>query len=55
MNPDVQDRLRFEITEAKLEHGSELSYDVLVALPYLDAICRETLRLYVFHDSKAGL
>ncbi|KAF8181261.1 cytochrome P450 [Pholiota molesta] len=43
---DVQDKLRQEIREARKEHGENLMYDQLVALPYLDAICRETLRLY---------
>lgn len=42
---DVQDKLRQEIREARKEHGGDLAYDQLVALPYLDAICRETLRL----------
>ncbi|KAH6887849.1 cytochrome P450 [Coprinopsis sp. MPI-PUGE-AT-0042] len=41
---DVQDRLRQEIRDAKAKHG-QLDYDQLVALPYLDAVCRETLRL----------
>lgn len=43
-NQDVQDKLRKEITEAR-EGGNDLCYDDLVSLPYLDAICRETLRL----------
>ena len=43
---DAQDRLRREIVEAKKLHG-ELGYDELVSLPYLDAVCRETLRLCV--------
>ncbi|KAF5382211.1 hypothetical protein D9615_004271 [Tricholomella constricta] len=43
--PDVQDRLRDEITEAHKGHG-ELTYDELVSLPFMDAVCRETLRLY---------
>lgn len=43
--PDVQERLRDEIIEAG--HGDNISYDELVSLPYLDAVCRETLRLYV--------
>ncbi|KAH6905471.1 cytochrome P450 [Coprinopsis sp. MPI-PUGE-AT-0042] len=42
---DVQDRLRKEIRDAKEEFGQP-NYDQLVALPYLDAVCRETLRLY---------
>ena len=41
---DVQDRLRAEIREAKSKYGRP-SYDELVGLPYLDAVCRETLRL----------
>ncbi|KAH6916434.1 cytochrome P450 [Coprinopsis sp. MPI-PUGE-AT-0042] len=42
---DVQDRLRAEIREAKEEYGRP-TYDQLMALPYLDAVCRETLRMY---------
>ena len=41
---DVQSKLRQEIVDARSRHGN-LGYDELVALPYLDAICRETLRL----------
>lgn len=47
----VQDKLRQEILEScDSEDGTftDLSYDKLVELPYLDAVCRETLRLYVF-------
>ncbi|TFK25118.1 cytochrome P450 [Coprinopsis marcescibilis] len=44
-NLDVQSKLREEILQAKAEHG-ELLYDELHQLPYLDAVCRETLRLY---------
>ncbi|KAJ3932727.1 MAG: cytochrome P450 [Lentinula lateritia] len=45
--PDVQDRLRRELLEIKSQkNGQDLSYDELNSLPYLDAICRETLRLY---------
>ncbi|EPT02236.1 hypothetical protein FOMPIDRAFT_1022896 [Fomitopsis schrenkii] len=43
---NVQDKLRAEILEAIREHGPEIPYDVLVELPYLDAVCRETLRLH---------
>jgi cytochrome P450 len=43
---DVQSKLREEIVDARSRHGhGNLGYDELVALPYLDAICRETLRL----------
>ncbi|KAI0763487.1 cytochrome P450 [Trametes elegans] len=43
--PAVQDRVRAEILEARHE-GNDIPYDELVALPYLDAVCRETLRLH---------
>ncbi|KAF5379582.1 hypothetical protein D9757_009242 [Collybiopsis confluens] len=44
---DVQDELRREIQEAQLANqGEKLSYDELVSLPLLDAVSRETLRLY---------
>ena len=43
IHQDVQSRLRQEIVDAK-SHGN-LGYDELVGLPYLDAICRDTLRL----------
>ncbi|KAF9815151.1 hypothetical protein IEO21_04769 [Rhodonia placenta] len=44
-HPDVQDKMRAEIVQA-LGGGQEIPYDTLVDLPYLDAVCRETLRLY---------
>ncbi|KAG5653020.1 hypothetical protein H0H81_002713 [Sphagnurus paluster] len=43
--PKVQDRLRAEITEAISTYGENMTYDELVSLPFLDAVCRETLRL----------
>lgn len=44
---DVQNKLRSELLEAKKNNGGEeLDYDQIVALPYLDAVCRETLRVY---------
>ncbi|THH08982.1 hypothetical protein EW145_g2338 [Phellinidium pouzarii] len=45
LNPDVQTKLREEATAARKEHG-DLDYDTLMALPYLDAVCRETLRVF---------
>ncbi|KAJ3505247.1 hypothetical protein NLJ89_g7516 [Agrocybe chaxingu] len=46
-NKDCQDRVRQEIRQAKEDNGGhDIDYDTLVSLPYLDAICRETLRLY---------
>ena len=40
---DVQDKLRAEVIAA-FEDG-EVPYDRLMDLPYLDAVCRETLRV----------
>lgn len=44
----AQDRLRKEIRTAKSlkAEESEWDYDELMRLPYLDAVCRETLRLH---------
>ncbi|CCO30019.1 Cytochrome P450 3A6 [Rhizoctonia solani AG-1 IB] len=42
MNPTIQDRLRSELIEAP----AQLTYDDIHNLPYLDALCREILRLY---------
>ncbi|TFY58649.1 hypothetical protein EVG20_g8067 [Dentipellis fragilis] len=44
-HPDAQDKLRTELLEA-CAGGQDLSYDELNDLPYLDAVTRETLRLY---------
>ncbi|KAH7907756.1 cytochrome P450 [Hygrophoropsis aurantiaca] len=44
-HPEAQERLREEVTQARAEKGV-LDYDDLVNLPYLDAVCRETLRVY---------
>lgn len=43
-HPDVQTKLRREIIDAKTGERP-LDYDQLHNLPYLDAVCRETLRL----------
>ena len=45
--PDVQEKLRAEIAGARTALGEDIPYDDLLRLPYLDAVCRETLRLYV--------
>ena len=42
---DIQDRLRAELLEGQTHFGRDIPYDALVALPYLDAFCRESLRL----------
>lgn len=43
-HPDAQAKLRAEVSAARAGKD-HISYDELVDLPYLDAICRETLRL----------
>lgn len=48
-HPEVQEKLREEILVAREEAGGDLEYDSLVELPYLEAVCRETLRVYVPH------
>lgn len=45
LHQDVQDELRKEINGAIEAERGDLPYDKIVSLPYLDAICRETLRL----------
>ncbi|KAG6919203.1 hypothetical protein DXG01_008501 [Tephrocybe rancida] len=46
LNPDAQNKLRDEILNAQIaKQGDEIPYDELVSLPFLDAICKETLRL----------
>ncbi|KAI5123119.1 hypothetical protein M0805_001475 [Coniferiporia weirii] len=45
LNLDVQSKLREEVTLARKKYG-DLDYDTLQALPYLDAVCRETMRAY---------
>ena len=45
-NQDAQDKMRAELMEAS--ETEDIPYDQLVALPFLDAVCRETLRMYVF-------
>ena len=44
-HPNAQDKLREELIEAGAPDAS-LPYEVLDHLPFLDAVCRETLRLH---------
>ncbi|KAJ1307117.1 hypothetical protein OPQ81_001235 [Rhizoctonia solani] len=46
LHPDVQDTLRAEVSEAFKLYGSDLDYGQLNSLTYLDAVCREMLRLH---------
>ncbi|KAF5316966.1 hypothetical protein D9611_003971 [Ephemerocybe angulata] len=46
-HPEVQRRLRGELLEARIKRGGEdPSFEELMTLPYLDAVCKEVLRLY---------
>ncbi|KAG6826603.1 hypothetical protein H0H92_015188, partial [Tricholoma furcatifolium] len=45
LHPEAQERLRAEVTAALKTHNGDVPYDELVTLPFMDAICRETLRL----------
>ena len=46
-NQNLQEKLRLEFAQARLEHGEgDLDHDTLQSLPLLDALVRETLRLY---------
>ena len=47
-NPDVQEKLRAEIIESRGGPGgdSDAPYDEVMKLPYLEAVCRETLRVH---------
>jgi len=45
-NQDVQNKLRAEVIVARKEADGDLDYDALMSLPYLDAVCRETLRVF---------
>ena len=44
-NPEIQEKLHSELVQARETYGEDIPFDDLMALPYLDAICRETLRL----------
>lgn len=47
-HPEAQETLRQEILDARERIGDkDFTYDELEALPFLDAVCRETLRLWV--------
>ncbi|CCO30027.1 Putative cytochrome P450 CYP13A10 [Rhizoctonia solani AG-1 IB] len=45
-HPEIQDKLRAEVQEAYHQYGQDLDYDQLSSLTLLDAICRESLRLF---------
>lgn len=45
LHPEVQEKLRAEIVQASDKCNGDIPYDQLMSLPYMDAVCRETLRL----------
>jgi len=45
-HPEAQETLRKEIISARQAEGGDMAHDELVGLPYLDAVCKETLRLH---------
>uniref|UniRef100_A0A914XA88 Cytochrome P450 n=1 Tax=Plectus sambesii TaxID=2011161 RepID=A0A914XA88_9BILA len=45
-NPDAQDKLQSEVDQHINEFGDKIPYDSLMKLPYLDAVFKESLRLY---------
>ena len=53
-HPEQQQRLREEIVIAR-HHDEHLDYDALNNLPYMDAIIKETLRLWVLAPSYEGI
>lgn len=47
LHPEVQEKLREEIMQARDDGTGKLrdfDYDEVMELPYLDAVCRETMR-----------
>jgi len=46
VNPDVQNKLRIEIENTLKETNGKLTYEVIKNQKYLDAVVKETLRLY---------
>ncbi|KAF6751752.1 cytochrome P450 [Ephemerocybe angulata] len=45
-NLEVQEKVRDEIAAAFVQNSGDLGYDALMGLPFLDAVCKETLRLH---------
>lgn len=45
MNQPIQNRLREELVSARKAAGGDFDYDALMGLPFLEAVCRETLRM----------
>ncbi|KAG5328855.1 CP6K1 protein, partial [Acromyrmex heyeri] len=46
MQPEIQNTLRKEISEALKKSNGKITYDMVWSLPYLDMVISETLRMY---------
>lgn len=46
LNPEIQKKLRNEITTALEKHDGEVSYDIIQEIKYLDMFVSESLRLH---------
>ncbi|XP_066590886.1 cytochrome P450 9e2-like [Prorops nasuta] len=46
VNPDIQEKLRAEITMVAKDHDGKPSYEALKKMEYMEAVVNETLRLY---------
>ncbi|XP_069699328.1 cytochrome P450 6j1-like [Periplaneta americana] len=46
LHPEIQSRLRNEISQVMATHKNELTYDVIQDITYLDMVMSETLRKY---------
>lgn len=51
LNPDIQERLRSEITSAIEENDGKLTYDLLLSLQYLDQVRKlEKIETIIFFN-----
>ena len=55
VNPEIQSELRDEIEIALKDSDGRLDYDTVMALPWLDAVLKETLRLRVLASFSSTL
>ncbi|XP_046422449.1 uncharacterized protein LOC124180747 [Neodiprion fabricii] len=46
LHPDIQSKLREEITSALANNGGKITYEMVLSLEYLDQVVSETLRKY---------
>ena len=56
LHPEAQAKLREEIVKVREEcSGEEPTHEQLITMSYLDAVVRETLRLFVLSSSHYSL